>query len=115
MVIPVLVAAAPPFVPWPAVFGLLATLQNVATISSWQITPVLVSGEVTVWPARAKRLLLLVGYRGLLRCYGRRRQKQRNDARELHTEPRNDGGVAPASLHAIYTQVEMPLPANVSV
>jgi hypothetical protein len=65
--------------------------------------------------ARAKRLLLLVGYRGLLRCYGRRRQKQRNDERELHTEPRNDGGVAPASLHAIYTQVEMPLPANVSV
>jgi hypothetical protein len=50
VVIPVLVAAAPPFVPWPAVFGLLATLQNVATISSWQITPVLVSGEVTVWP-----------------------------------------------------------------
>jgi hypothetical protein len=32
VVIPVLVAAAPPFVPWPAVFGLLATLQNVATI-----------------------------------------------------------------------------------
>jgi hypothetical protein len=32
------------------VFGLLATLQNVATISSWQIVPVLVRGDVTVWP-----------------------------------------------------------------
>jgi hypothetical protein len=32
------------------VFGLLATLQNVATISSRHITPVLVSDELFVWP-----------------------------------------------------------------
>jgi hypothetical protein len=50
VVIPALVAAAPPLVPWPAWFGLLATLQNVATISSWQIAPVLVSGELFVTP-----------------------------------------------------------------
>jgi hypothetical protein len=31
-------------------FGPLATLQNVATISCRQMTPVLVSGELFVWP-----------------------------------------------------------------
>ena len=36
--------------PQPLVFGLLATLQNLATISSRHITPVLVSVELFVWP-----------------------------------------------------------------
>ena len=36
--------------PYPPPFGLVGTLQNVAVISSSQITPVLVSGDVTVRP-----------------------------------------------------------------
>ena len=50
VVMPALVAAAPPFVPYPALFGLVFTLQKVAVISSWQITPVSVSGELFVAP-----------------------------------------------------------------
>jgi hypothetical protein len=36
--------------PKPPKFKLVGTLQNVAVISSWQIMPVLGSGELFVWP-----------------------------------------------------------------
>ena len=36
--------------PYPPPFGLVGTLQNVAVISSSQITPVLGSDDVFVWP-----------------------------------------------------------------
>ena len=36
--------------PKPPKFGLVGTLQNVAVISCWQITPVLGSDDVFVWP-----------------------------------------------------------------
>jgi hypothetical protein len=47
VVMPALVDAAPAPEPYPPLFGLVGTLQNVAVISSWQITPVL--GRVDVF------------------------------------------------------------------
>jgi hypothetical protein len=48
--VPLLDAAPAPLDPKPLWFGLVGTLQNVATISCRQITPVSVSGELFVWP-----------------------------------------------------------------
>jgi hypothetical protein len=48
--VPLLDAAPAPLDPKPLVFGLVAVLQNVAVISSWQIMPVLVSGELFIVP-----------------------------------------------------------------
>ena len=45
-----LVDAVPAADPYPFVFGPTGTLQNVAVISSMQITPVLGSDDVFVWP-----------------------------------------------------------------
>jgi hypothetical protein len=55
MVLPALPAplldAAPLPDPKPLVFGLVAVLQNVAVISSWQMMPGSVSGELFIVPA----------------------------------------------------------------
>jgi hypothetical protein len=49
--VPLLDAAPPaPLDPKPLLFGLVAVLQNVAVVSSWQIMPVSVSGELFVVP-----------------------------------------------------------------
>jgi hypothetical protein len=48
VVMPVLLDAAPAPEPYPPLFGLVVTLQNVAVISSWQITPVLGRVELFV-------------------------------------------------------------------
>ena len=42
--------------PYPPVFGPITTLQNVAVISSSQVTPVLASGDVTTWPPAPSKL-----------------------------------------------------------
>jgi hypothetical protein len=47
---PPLDAAPAPLDPKPVLLGLVAVLQNVAAISSWQIMPVSVSGELFIVP-----------------------------------------------------------------
>jgi hypothetical protein len=48
--VPLLDAAPAPLDPKPLRFGLVAVLQNVAVISSWQIMPVSVSRELFIVP-----------------------------------------------------------------